>query len=253
MPLLTFLVLSNVKLLSASWDLLAPVKVYQLNSTGNLSYSWRVFYNASLPYFGEEHLPYGVLAIVVVLLFMLLPTLLLIIYPFRWFQKFLNLFPVRWYVLHTFMDSFQGCYKDGTQPGTRDCRWFASIFFILRVLMYLIGVLTFNDMFYPLVSLLVGIYIIALVTFEPFKESHQNNTYALFLCKLTLVLATILCSVEDSKDKVVAYLCVAIFVTVLPLLYTSSITLHWMYRHRKFGPQLIRRLRAWRHGYQTLH
>ena len=63
----TFLVLSNVKLLSVSCDLLAAVKVYQLNSTGNLSYSWRVYYNASLPYFGEEHLPYAVLAIAVLL------------------------------------------------------------------------------------------------------------------------------------------------------------------------------------------
>ena len=183
----TFLVLSNVKLVSASCDLLAPVKVYQLNSTGNLSYSWRVFYNASLPYFGEEHLPYAVLAITVLILFLLLPILLFILYPFLWFQKFLNLFPVCWYILHTFMDSFQGCYKNGTRPGTRDCRWFASAAFIIRFLMFLIGIFTFNAMFYPLVSLLGCFYIIFFLTLEPFKESHQNNVYGLFLCNINIV------------------------------------------------------------------
>ena len=168
-------VLSNVKLLSASCDMLAAVKVYQLNSTGNLSYSWRMYYNASLPCFGEEHLPYAVLAIVVVPVFVLLPILLLILYPFCWFQKFLNLFPVRWYILHTFMDSFQGCYKDGTQPGTRDYRWFASAFFILRLLLLVIALFNINAMLFPLVSMLLGIYINALVTLKSFKESHQNK------------------------------------------------------------------------------
>ena len=220
--------------------------VYQLNtSTGNLSYSWRVFYNASLPYFGEEHLPYAVLAIAVLLLFVLLPTLLLIVYPFRWFQKFLNLFPVRWYILHTFMDSFQGCYKNGTQPGTWDFRWFASVFFILRVLMILIGILTFNAIFFPLVSMLLGIYVIALVNLEPFKESHQTNTYALFLCNLTLASVFLI-----RWDAEVPYICFKILCANLPLLYIFAITLHWIYK--RLGFQLIRRLRAWKYGYKTL-
>ena len=83
----TFFLLSNMKFLSASFDLLAPVSVYQLNSTGHLTHSWRLYYNASVPYFGETHLPYAILAITVLTLFVLLPTLLLIIYPFHWFQK----------------------------------------------------------------------------------------------------------------------------------------------------------------------
>ena len=36
-------------------------------------------------------------------------------------------------MLHVFMDSFQGCYKDGTEPGTRDCRWFSAVPFIIRI------------------------------------------------------------------------------------------------------------------------
>ena len=35
--------------------------------------------------------------------------------------------------LHAFMDAFQGCYKDGTN-GTRDCRYFAGLQLVLRLL-----------------------------------------------------------------------------------------------------------------------
>jgi hypothetical protein len=119
----TFFFLSSIKLMAVSFDLLIPVKVYQINSTGGNDYVFRLYYDASVSYFGPEHLPYAVPAIVALVFFVLIPGLLLIVYPIPQFQKILNLFPVRWYILHTFVDSFQGCYKDGTEPGTRDCRW----------------------------------------------------------------------------------------------------------------------------------
>ena len=109
--------LSNMKFLSVSFNLLAPVKIFQLNSTGHLAHSWRLYYDATVPYFGETHLPYVLLAIAVLTFFVILPTLLLIVYPFHWFQKLINVFPFRWCILHTFMDIFQGCYKDGTGQG----------------------------------------------------------------------------------------------------------------------------------------
>ena len=83
-----------------------------------------------MPYLGRSHLPYAIAAILVVVLFVLTPGILLLLYPLRLFQRFLNLFPIRWHILHTFVDSYQGCYKDGTEPGTRDCRGFASLLFL---------------------------------------------------------------------------------------------------------------------------
>ena len=121
----TFL-LTNVKFQSVSFDLLTPVVVYHLNATGNWTYSIRLFYDPTVPYFGSRHLPYAIVGVIIVLLFAILPVLLLVLYPFRCFQKLLNQFPFRWYILHTFVDLFYGSYKDGTQPGTRDYRWFHS-------------------------------------------------------------------------------------------------------------------------------
>ena len=82
-----------------------PVKVYHLYDTGNWTYSYRLFYDATVPYFGSRHLPYAITAVLVFMLMTILPMLLLSLYPFRCFQKFLNLLSVCWYILHTFVDS----------------------------------------------------------------------------------------------------------------------------------------------------
>ena len=112
----TFFLLSYMKFLSVSFDLLIPTRLYEVNSTGKLV----LYYDGSKEYFGKEHLPYAILALFVMTFFNILPILLFLFYQFMWFQKLLNHLPLRLYVLHTFMDLLQGCYKNGTQPGTRD-------------------------------------------------------------------------------------------------------------------------------------
>ena len=207
----TFFLLSNVKFLNASFDLLAPVKVYQLNATGDLAYSWRLNYDATIPYFGWTHLPYAITAITVCTLFVTLPLLLLILYPFRWFQSFLNLFPFRWYILHTFMDTFQGCYKNGTEPGTRDYRWFASVFFILRFLLFLVGAYTLGSTYFILAPFIVVLTTVFMVQFRPYKDDFEQNTgiYIIFCLILSLIhvciYGAILGTINGSEATIIVF------------------------------------------------
>ena len=108
----TFLLLSYVKFLSVSFDILTPTTLWDKwgRHVGTVLY-----YDGSVNYFGTDHLPYAVLAMTVLLVFTVLPILLLCLYPCRCFQKFLNSCHLRSQALHTFMDAFQGCYKDGTK------------------------------------------------------------------------------------------------------------------------------------------
>ena len=53
----TTLLLTNIKLQSVSFDLLTPVKVYHLYDTGNWTYSYRLFYDATVPYLGRGTFP----------------------------------------------------------------------------------------------------------------------------------------------------------------------------------------------------
>ena len=76
----TFLLLANLKFLNVSFDLLTPTEVYNINGS---SLGLFLYYDASIAYFGKEHLPYAVLTLVVLFIFVLLPTVLLLLYPMR--------------------------------------------------------------------------------------------------------------------------------------------------------------------------
>ena len=190
----TFMLLSNVKFLSVSFDLLCPVKV--INSEDN-SHEWALFYDTSVSYFGSVHLPYAVLAILVLLLFVLIPIAILILYPFAFFQRFLTIFPHRLcLVLFVFLDSFQGCYKDGTESGVPDCRWFSAVPFITHFLIFFSYSITITPLF-PC-SLLIIFALLALITVvvEPFKpslKSHQVDLIVyvgLFVCMNASIIVT---------------------------------------------------------------
>ena len=253
----TFFLLSNVKFLSVSYDLLNPVQVYQLSSSGKFSTSQKLYYDATIDYFGSTHLPYAILAIVVLVVFVLLPVLILMLYPFRLFQKILNVLPVRWHVLHTFMDSFQGCYKDGTEQGTRDCRWFASVFFIVRYLVFIISIFVTGSSYFPIGSIILTLFGFSLVILQPFKAkfSHFSTINAIYMLFLALFYSS-MTGVELSSTKYFnftqVFYSISLISGILPLLYVSLITLKWIIRHRKFGFEVFRRLQATRHGYEQL-
>ncbi len=63
----TFFFLSNSKFLSVSFDLLVPTTVHHVHRD-NWTHTLSMYYSADIEYFGEQHLPYAVLAIAVVYL-----------------------------------------------------------------------------------------------------------------------------------------------------------------------------------------
>lgn len=64
--------------------------------------------------------------------FVVIPCVVLILYPTRLFHKCLNRCRIRWHALHVFADAFNGCYKDGTND-TRDYRSFAGFYLLFRI------------------------------------------------------------------------------------------------------------------------
>ena len=251
----TFFFLSSVKLLSTSFDLLVPTRVYHFYPHKRMyNYTLHLLYSGDIPYFGDEHLPYAILALAILCVLVVFPILVLALYPFAFFQNFLNMFPFRWYILHTFVDSFYGCYKDGTQPGTRDYRWFASTFFgvrIIQVLLYSISDATISLVLYVIT---VFVHTTMVAVFRPFKtfEVDYNVINILFLqfaALFAIAIVTInLCTYMAAQYVVLFYVLVTIFV-LIPFLYTCTCTFYWFYRHKKFGISLVQRYRAWRNGY----
>ena len=126
----TFLLLSKSKILLTSISLLLAVQSY--NSSGD-KVSAVLVYDPNIGFFSYEHIPYVILASFLLLIFVVLPALLLLLYPTRLFVNCLRLFRFRrWDILHQIMDIYQGWYKDGTE-GTRDYRSFSALYSLLII------------------------------------------------------------------------------------------------------------------------
>ena len=175
----TFLLLSNVKLLNVSFDLISvPVTLW--NVTGQSLPQKYTHLNGSMEYRGKEHLPYFVLGVAVILVFNVLPILLLCLYPFRWFQKCLNCCSLSRPSLHIFMDAFQGCYK--TTP--RDYRHMAALPFIVRLLNFVTFFVTINRFRYSLMGIVLLVVVCVLSSTQPFRSTKQNMSSIFSLLSL---------------------------------------------------------------------
>ena len=223
----TFLLLSYVKFASVSLDLLMPSPVWNTNC----KQQWPVVqYDGTIEYFGREHLPYATLAITVLLLFTICPILLLCLYPCRWFQQLLNRCHLQRQALNTFIDAFQGSFKNGTD-GSWDCRSFSSIFLITRVFTYLLfGVSVIVHSISGIITLL-SIVVLMLCLFQPYQNALHNIIDAIFLTIL-LVLTTCMWRIVDFNstlrefaDRVV----ITVFI-VLPVLYPLGLLLYFICR-----------------------
>ena len=251
----TFILLANVKFLSVSLDFLIPIRVYRVYAN-TYNHTLGLYYSADIEYFGREHLPYGILAIVVLCVFVILPIAILALYPFAFFQKFLSLFPVRWYILHTFVDSFQGCYKDGTEPGTRDYRWFSVMYFLCRILFLVIYSVTLNALAFAFIAVLTSLLAIAIVILKPFKKDQHNLVNAAFV---QLFACVCICCVSVSLSMLRMHRVADNFVFVLyavaliPYFYACSLLAYRLFKKRSSLAYAVSKIRAKRRrGYVEL-
>ena len=129
----TFLLLSYSKILIVSLQLLNYTQLHAPTG-GTISPSIRVFLDPSLELLCEKHLPFALSAIFILCLFVFLPAFFLLLYPMKLFQKCLGCCGRRLLALHAFADVLQDCYKNGTN-GTRDCRYFAGLYLVLRIVL----------------------------------------------------------------------------------------------------------------------
>ena len=226
----TFLLLSYVKFLGVSFNILMPTFLW--DKWGQQK-SIMLYYDGSVEYFGKEHLPYAILAIAVLLVFTLLPIMLLCLYPRCWFQKLLNSCHLQSQALRMFMDTFQGCYKDGTN-GTRDCRMFSALYLITRVVAYLpLGFGLASLRVITIVSILLTL-ILLVTCYRPYKKDFYNKLdvfFFLILIGTNLTLAN--CQYEETRNKmrINGALYVPLFLTHVT--YIPCLALYYIWKTSK--------------------
>lgn len=178
----TALILSYVKILNVSFALLLPVPLKDQNGVVK---EIAVYYSGNLKYFGPEHLPYAVLAMLMFLSFNILPLVLLTLYPCHCFQLCLN---KCWKGsgVHNVMDNFYRCYK--TSP--RDCRLFGVVYLYLRLFNLCLLLVALSPAYLNLVSLLYLSMAMLIALVRPHQVNSHNiiNATLFFLIAATKLL-----------------------------------------------------------------
>ena len=230
----TFIILAINKVGYTSFIILQPV--YLFDPHGNQRV--RAYADPTIPYFGNGHLPYALTALVLTFVLIVIPLLLLFLYPLRSFQTFLNSCQWQCTTLHIFADSFQGCYKDGTN-GTRDYRWFAGLHLLLRFI-----IIFFYDLsnYYQISSLLmvttISSYMVFVAVLQPYKKyCHLKMDMLLMFGVLswcTALSVTVLHYDSYGWFDFITHLALLALASSIPFLFFIGIILHWLLVVKRF-------------------
>ena len=222
----TFLFLLHRKCLATCGDYLLPVVVYKIKTSGDITYEQALYYYSTIQYYGKSHLPFAVLGILVFVTLGILPTLFTLIYPFKHFQIILNLvLPLSWQIrLRAFMDTVQGCYKDGTEPGTYDLRWFSASTLVVQLLLQIAFSFVQTSLFRGISAECILLLIIFSIIMDPFKRRFES-VYDSFLIFVSFLACNYVAGVILTSYYNVDYSYgLLLIISMLPALYFIFLT-----------------------------
>ena len=176
--LAVIVVLCYTRIVTTSVKFLHATDYYNLQGK---SLGKAFFYDGTLDYFGDEHAVYATVALLVLGVFIFLPSLFLTVYPLV--QSFI--YPQ---CCNSFLStgSFTDCFKDGLQ-NTKDHRYFAGIYLLLRI------IVAFLYLERDIESLLISQISVAIVaaslfmTLRPYKQDMHNTVDGLLFVYLALL------------------------------------------------------------------
>ena len=148
------------------------------------------FFSTQNYYFHGEHGFFATLAIITLLTFVAIPPLILLLYPAKKCNACLDKFccarPL--HGLRTFVDSFQGAYKDGSSNRC-DFRYVAGWYFLLRIFVA-VGELDsiFSSHFgHQAIGIILFLTAMGFAFFKPYKNNLLNAVDALHFITLSLI------------------------------------------------------------------
>ena len=220
----TILILSYSRIMLASFNLLSPVGMYA--PTGKLV-KYAVYFDSHLKYLSIQHIPFVLLAIIVLVLFNILPAVFLLLYPCKCFQRFLGRFRRASQLLHPFADTFQGCYKDGTNGG-RDYRYYAGLYMVFRIALFISHITVESPTRWFLPGLLFLLASLSFAGLRPYRNDSFNIIDSLLCAVAILFLFSQSVVTAGGVASTRSYQIVTQLTTLIPLVY---ITCYVVYRY----------------------
>ena len=244
----TFYFLMGIKCVNVCIDLLVPVQMYRLGSDRATS-SIQVYYDASLDYLKRSHIPIAIFALFIIIFVALIPAVLLLLYPFKFFHCLLRHLPQGWRLsIKIFVDTVQCCYKDGTEKGKRDYRWLSSFVYGSRIAFALLYGWTLDGSFLIMAAIMLTIVVMVLIILNPYRDQYKELNTSTTIYMTLLASFCTACDIFDRymHPEVLTY--IFLFVTcMVPLIYTIVLSLQAIGHHMKTCTSWVAYLNRSRH------
>ena len=127
----------------------------------------------SVKYFSSKHIPFAILALFILLRPVLLPALLLALYPIRSCRLALEKCGLGGHTkaaLDIFVEKFYSCYRDGLNGG-KDMRSLASLYFFIRILTFLVIAVQSEVIFFVSLALIFCGTSLFVAIVRPYKKA----------------------------------------------------------------------------------
>ena len=184
----TFLLLSYSKLVFQSYMFLDCTSLCSNAENGR---SKRVLMmNVDVPCWSTQHILYLVPMAITAFILNVLPIILLLCYPVKIFRRCLTKCKANGLFLVTFIERFQGCYRDGLDGG-KDLRGFSALHLLLRYLpatsteLHVLKAFHVVHWQYRAFLFLSAALLVACV--RPYKDMHRNILDTLLLAHTSVI------------------------------------------------------------------
>ena len=180
-------------------------------------------YNGDMSYLSDDHLKYVIPAIICLLIIILPPPIILSSEPLL--VRVNGVLNIRrnaiTYTLHRlrmklkpFLDSFQGCFKD-------NCRYFAGLFFLYRILLVLIPIYFSDGKFWNIMTkeLLILCMLFLHCLCAPFQEKFHNHINSFLLIDLILINTLLFAPLNSDNSTTTLVAVFQVVLMSLPLVY----------------------------------
>ena len=218
----TFLVLSYTKVTLVTFNLLNAA---YLPGPGGKRYDIVVNLDGTLAYFGRGHLPYAIPAILVLIFIVLLPLVIIAMYPRTCTRLGIDI-----HKIIPLFDTLNGAFK-------HNCYYFALLYFVYRL--SLVAIFSFTPEVHQQYVLQQTLSI-AILVFHLIKRPYKENMHNIVdLCLLALIPTVLgisffqLFIVITSNTINQFAMAVQIMLLYLPLVYLVTIIAYKLYRWRR--------------------
>ena len=218
----TFFFLSYHRILYQTVLLIGNTTVKHFDVSGSYFITYHSQIDVSISYRSAYQLSLETLVIVIATVCIVLPPLLLILYPIKMFRSCLSKCHGNFIAMDVFTDKVYSCYKDGLDGG-RDMRSFSGLYFFVRITAYicvLISHLTKSFLHINLwvaVGTLLFFVTLTIAIAKPYRKAYMNYCDIAILSNLA-TLFYVLSSESHTQLSARILLSIPITVFVLTLL-----------------------------------